>query len=363
VEAHFCESCSVNELKDVRAVTMKWKIDWFLCGMGFAVFLAWLFPDFGADGGAMHPEIVTKAGVALIFFLHGVSLSFASLKAGTLRWPVHLVVQLCTFVFFPLVGLLALWLTGRWLSPDLRLGFFYLCALPSTVSSSVALTAAARGNVPVAVFNATLSSLIGVFLTPLWIGLMMQSVQSSGQSIPLGKVILDLMIWLILPLIVGQLSRPLLGKWAARNKKFISTVDRCTILLLVYTSFCDSMKWGVWSGHGITALIPTLLGTVGLFFVVFFTVSKVSDLMGFPVADRTAAVFCGSKKTLASGIPMAQLIFGAHPGLSLILLPIMIYHPLQLIICSWLAGRWAKEADLAVQPSPNNPQTDAAPAV
>ncbi|BCR04609.1 transporter [Desulfuromonas versatilis] len=317
----------------------KLKVDWFLLGMVLAVFLAWLFPDPGAKGGSLHPEIVTKVGVALIFFLHGLALPFESLKAGTLRWPLHLVVQGTTYLFFPLLGLGLLWLVGDRLPGDLQLGFFYLCALPSTVSSSVALTAAARGNVPVAVFNATLSSLLGVFLTPLWIGMMLKS---GGQALPLGKVILDLIIWLILPLVVGQLCRPWLGGWAKQRKKFIHKVDRGTILLLVYTSFCDSMKWGVWSKHGTGALLATLAGTLVIFWVVFFFSSKVCDALGLPRADRTAAVFCGSKKTLASGVPMAQLIFGAHPGLSLILLPIMIYHPLQLVICGWLAGRWAE---------------------
>src|SRR5690348_12038712 len=124
---------------------MKFKFDWFLMGMAFAVLMAWLSPGPGAHGGILHPELLTKAGVALIFFLHGLALSFNALKAGTLRWPVHLVIQGCTFLFFPLLGLLLLWPLKGWLSPDLRLGLFYLCALPSTVSSSVALTAAARG--------------------------------------------------------------------------------------------------------------------------------------------------------------------------------------------------------------------------
>lgn len=318
---------------------MKVKLDWFLLGMALAVLLAWLFPDPGARGGWLYPEILTKAGVAVIFFLHGVSLSFAALKAGTLHWRLHLVVQVCTFLLFPLIGLLFLKTLGRTLSPDLQLGVFYLCALPSTVSSSVALTAAARGNVPAAVFNATLSSLLGVFLTPLWIGVMLKS---GGQSMPLGPVILDLILWLVLPLVVGQLCRPLLGAFVGRHKKRIGSIDRATILILVYTSFCDSMKQGVWSQQHWSTLLLTAVGAVVLFFVVMAIVGAVCDLIGFPVEDRIAAVFCGSKKTLASGVPMAQLIFGAHPGIGLILLPIMLYHPLQLIICGVLAGRWAK---------------------
>lgn len=319
------------------------RIDWFLTGMAAAVGLAYFFPNPGAAGGSLHPELLTKLGIALIFFLNGVSLSFASMKSGMLQWKLHLVVQTATFLLFPILGLLALWLIGPHIAPDLRLGFFYLCALPSTVSSSVAMTAAARGNVPAAVFNATLSSLLGVFLTPMWIALVMKS---GGQPMPFGKVIVDLLEWLVLPLIIGQISRPLLANWAKGHKKFISTVDRCTILLLVYTSFCDSMKTGVWSGHGLGIVAGTLVGATVLFFVVLGIVSAVCDALGFSSKDRTAAVFCGSKKTLASGVPMARLIFGAHPGLSMILLPIMIYHPLQLVICGALAGKWAKREAL-----------------
>ncbi|HYG34954.1 MAG TPA: bile acid:sodium symporter family protein [Clostridia bacterium] len=318
---------------------MKLKLDWFLVGMAVAVGLAWLFPDPGARGGALHPEVLNKLGVALIFFLHGAALSFAALKAGTLRWPLHLVVQACTFLFFPLIGVLLVWLLGNRISPDLKLGFFYLCALPSTVSSSVAMTAAARGNVPAAVFNATLSSLLGVFLTPFWVGWMLQQ---AGQPMPLGKVILDLVIWLVLPIILGQVSRPWLAGWAARNKRVIHIVDRGTILLLVYTSFCDSVKWNVWSGHGIRAVLFTLVGSILLFYLVFFSVRWLCNRLAFSVEDWIAAVFCGSKKTLASGVPMAQIIFSQHPGIGLILLPIMIYHPMQLIICGVLAGRWAR---------------------
>ena len=307
-----------------------------------AVALAWLLPEPGARGGILHPELLTKGGVALIFFLHGVALSFDALKAGTLRWPLHIVVQSCTFLLFPVLGIGMLWLAGERVPPDLRLGFFFLCALPSTVSSSVAMTAAARGNVPAAVFNATLSSLLGVFITPLWIGWMLKS---SGVSMPIGGVIRDLVTWLVLPLVVGQLSRPLLRQWAARNKRFIHVVDRLTILLLVYTSFCDSIRLGVWSAHGMTPVVMTLVGALILFFLVMGIAAFVCDTLGFSPPDRIAAIFCGSKKTLASGVPMAQLIFAGRPGMGLILLPIMIYHPMQLLICGALATRWARRSD------------------
>jgi sodium/bile acid cotransporter 7 len=318
---------------------MKLKFDWFLCGMAIAVALAWLFPVPGSHGGWLHPELLNKVGVAVIFFLSGVSLSLAAMKAGALRWPVHVIVQATTFLLFPLLGVALLWVTDSWISPELNVGFFFLCALPSTVSSSVAMTAAARGNVPVAVFNATLSSLIGVVVTPLWIS---WRLHTEGHGIDVGKVIVDLLIWLVLPLVLGQLSRPWLAEWAKRNKKFIHVVDRSTILLIIYTSFCDSIMRGVWSGHGASSVVAAVVGSLVLFFLVMWLVELICKLARLPVEDRIATVFCGSKKTIASGVPMAQLIFAADPRLGVILLPLMIYHPMQLVICGVLAGRWAK---------------------
>jgi sodium/bile acid cotransporter 7 len=208
------------------------------------------------------------------------------------------------------------------------------------VSSSVALTSAAGGNVAGALFNATLSSLLGVFLTPLWIAFVLKA---TGVRQPLGPVILDLMLWLVLPLVVGQLCRPLFAGWATKHKSRINVADRATILVLVYTSFCDSFKSGVWENNGWMTLALVILISTVLFALVMTAMGLASRGLGFSREDRIAAMFCGSKKTLASGVPMARLIFGAHPGIGLILLPIMIYHPLQLVICGVLAQRWSNQ--------------------
>ncbi len=273
------------------------KPDWFLGGMFVAIVLAWAVPGPGAHGGWLHPEALAKAGVAVVFFLHGVGLSSGALRAGVLNWRLHALVQTVTSLVFPLIGFgLSAALDGH-VVPELRLGIFYLCALPSTVSSSVALTAAARGNVAGAVFNATLSSLIGTFLTPMWVAL----------------------------------------------KARIGLVDRGTILLLVYTSFCESFKQGVWWGPGAWQVGLVAFMCAALFALVMGFTSAAARALGFSREDKVAAIFCGSKKTLASGVPMAQLIFGAHPGLALILLPIMIYHPLQLMVGGVLAQRWRQE--------------------
>lgn len=320
---------------------MKLRPDGFLTSMVAVTVLAWAVPGPGAAGGWLHPEIVTKAGVALIFFLHGVALSFPAMRAGILNWRLHAFVQACTYAVFPLLGFALNAVLGDAVAPELKLGLFFLCALPSTVSSSVAMTATARGNVAGAVFNATLSSLLGIFLTPLW---MAWAMKTSGQAVPVGPVILDLLRWLVLPLAVGQALHPWLGAWVGRHKPAIGLVDRGAILLLVYTSFCDSFQQGVWTAHGVREVLLITGGCTGLFVLVMLATAAAARAGSFSREDRIAAIFCGSKKTLASGVPMAKLIFGAHPGLGLILLPIMIYHPLQLIVCGVLAQRWGREA-------------------
>lgn len=317
---------------------MKFKFDWFMKGMLIAVLIAFLWPEPGAKGGFLHPELLNKLGIAIVFYLNGMALSLAAMHDGLKRWRAHLLIQGATFLIFPVVGWLLVKLCGGLMSADLQTGFFYLCALPSTVSSSVALTVAARGHVPVAVFNATLSSLIGVILTPLW---MAWSLGRSGTGFAVGPVILDLVVWVVLPLLAGLCSRPWLAGWASRHKKRIQVVDRLTILMLVYTSFADSVKDGIWSNYGPLVLVETILGTALLFFIVLALMRWISAALGMPMEERIAVVFCGSKKTLASGVPMAHLIFGSNPALGLILMPIMLYHPLQLAIGGVLAQRWA----------------------
>lgn len=318
---------------------MKRNRDWFTPAMLAAVGLAWLWPAGGATGGVLHGEWLTKAGVALIFYLYGLSLSFDSLRAGALHWRLHLVVQGATFLLFPLLGFAFDLATRGWIAPELRLGFVFLCVLPSTISSSVALTAAAGGNVAGAVFNATLSSLIGVVLTPLWIGVYLQA---GGRGGALGPVIVDLVQWLILPMVVGQCCRPWLAGWAARQKSRLHVADRVVILLIIYTSFCNSVQQGIWQGRGWTTLGLTLAVCAALFTTAMVATNAVARLLGFAWPDRITAMFCGSKKTLASGVPMANLIFAGQPALGVVLLPIMVYHAMQLLVSRMLAARWNK---------------------
>ncbi|MDO7898434.1 bile acid:sodium symporter family protein [Pseudomonas citrulli] len=326
--------------------------DWFLCGMVLATVLAYFFPTFGATGGAMHAEWVVNIGIFVVFFLHGVNLSGEQIRHGLKNTRLHLMVQGFTFGVFPLIWLLSHWLVGSHVPALLMLGFLYLCALPSTISSSVALTGSAGGNVPAAILNASLSSVLGVVVTPLLVSLV---VGRGAGGIDLGSTLLDLCMMLLLPLVLGQVLRRWLAGFFGRYKRYTGIIDKLVILLLVYAAFCNSMVSGIWQQQGNGLLLTAALGSALLLAIILWMTTRTARALRFSSADEIAAVFCASKKSLAAGVPMAALIFGNNPGLGLILLPIMIYHPLQLIVCSILAERYASrrraqvaQADAAV---------------
>jgi sodium/bile acid cotransporter 7 len=210
------------------------------------------------------------------------------------------------------------------------------------------MTAAARGNVPAAIFNATLSTLLGIFLTPLLINLV---IGHGGGGLPLGQTMLNVATLLLLPFVAGQVLRPLLGAWFARWKPWTSYVDRGVILLLVLNSFSDSVHDGLWSRHGASLIVYTLAGAALILAIVLWLSHFAARRCGFNTEDEITTVFCGSKKTLASGVPMAKLLFGAHPALGVIVLPIMFYHQLQLFTCSVLAQRYARRGAQSVTPA------------
>jgi sodium/bile acid cotransporter 7 len=327
----------------VRALAGRLAGDWFLLGMVGGVAVASLLPDLGRSGGWLHVDRVADWGIFAIFFLHGMGLSTEKLRQGLARWPVHLIVQTFTFVVFPALWVAMNLTVGPFLPRDLMLGFLYLCALPSTVSSSVAMTALARGNVPASIFNATLSTLIGVFMTPLLVSLLLGY---SGGAIALGDTMLKIATLLLLPFGLGQALRPIAGTWFARWKPWTNVVDRGVILLLVWSAFSDSVAGGLWTQHGVGLLGLTMVGAGAILVLVLWLTTMAARRARFTVDDEITTVFCGSKKTLASGVPMAKVLFGAHPALGVIVLPLMFYHQLQLFVCSVLAQRYAQRPDL-----------------
>lgn len=316
-------------------------LDWFLLAMIGCVGLAALAPHLGAANGPLHARTITTWSVMGVFYVYGLTLSFAALKGGALNWRLHLAVQAGTFLLFPALAFLGVRLLGGWVSRELLFGFVYLCALPSTISSSVALTGVARGNVPGAVFNATISSLLGIVATPVWLHVL---ADVNGAGTDLGTAIVDISRLLLLPMALGQLSRPLLAAWAARHRAGLQLTDRISILFLVYSSFCDSFENNVWGGHGLTLVVGVTIASAALFFFALAAMLAVARVLKFGHADRMALVFCGSKKSLSQGVTMGQVLLAGNPAAGLILLPLMIYHALQLFAGGLLAPRWAEHA-------------------
>jgi len=313
-----------------------------------AVALALLFPDIGRTDGPLHLGLVTNIGIGLVFLLHGANLATDKLIAGMRHWRLHLFVQACTFALFPLLGLALAWLLADHLAPGLMFGVLFLCMLPSTISSSIAFTAMAGGNVAAAVFNATLSNLLGIVLTPLLIS---QCLHLTGDGLPVGRAVVGVAIQLLLPFIVGQLLRQHIHAWLVRHKVLVSKLDRGVIVLIVFSSFADSAAAGIWSGQG-WIMVLTAIAVCGSLLAVALTLTGfAARRLGFTREDEIVAVFCGSKKSISSGIPIARLLFGARPDLGLILLPALLYHQIQLMTCAALARRYARQQAAADSPT------------
>jgi sodium/bile acid cotransporter 7 len=301
------------------------------------VALASLLPCHGE--GARIFGWITQGAIVLLFFLHGAKLSREAVIAGAGHWRLHLVVAGATFVLFPALGLLLRSVVGPGqLDPQLVSGILFLCLLPSTVQSSIAFTSIAGGNVPAAVCSATLSNLAGIVITPVLVGLFL-GVSGAAHRIDV-RAVGSIMGQLLLPFVAGHLSRPLTAGWLGRHKTLANRVDRGSILLVVYTAFSAAVVQGLWRELSARDL-ATVLALDGLILAVALAVtSAAARLLGFSAADQIAIVFCGSKKSLASGVPMAGALFPAAL-VGPIIVPLMLFHQMQLMVCSVLAHRYA----------------------
>ncbi|MBU1331481.1 MAG: bile acid:sodium symporter [Gammaproteobacteria bacterium] len=291
---------------------------------------------------------VTNFAIALLFFMHGAKLSREAIIAGAGHWRLHGVVFFCTFVMFPLLGLALKPLLSPLIGTELYLGMLYLCALPATVQSAIAFTSLARGNVPAAICSAAASSLFGIFLTPLLVALLMDVHGSGGSTLDaIGKITLQLLV----PFVAGQLARRWIGAWVGRNKDWLKYVDQSSILLVVYTAFSAAVIEGLWQTVPLPTLAALVLACCVLLALALLLTHLLGKWLGFSVEDRITILFCGSKKSLATGVPMAQVLF-ASSTIGLLILPVMLFHQIQLMVCAVLAQRYARreegEAETAV---------------
>jgi len=318
----------VNRLSNLLAAL---KIDTYILLLFGMVVLASVLPVEGLAAQAL--SWVVKLAIGLLFFLHGAKLSREAVVAGLTHWRLHLTILAFTFVLFPLLGL-GLARSGL-LSPTLSMGMLYLCCLPSTVQSSIAFTSIGRGNVAAAVCAASASNLLGIFLSPILVGLLMNAHGQTGGW----ESIRSIVIQLLLPFVAGQIARPWVGAWIERHKTLVGRVDRGSILLVVYAAFSAAVVGGIWSQVSLPELALLIVACCVLLGVIMAATVFGARALGFSKPDEVAIVFCGSKKSLATGVPMAGILFpGATAGV--LVLPLMIFHQIQLMVCSVIAQRY-----------------------
>jgi sodium/bile acid cotransporter 7 len=298
------------------------------------IIFAGIVPSWGLEESPLHLPRIAEYGVSLIFLFYGLKLDPKSLISGLRNWKLHVLVQLSTFILFPLTIIALKGVFPVYFSTLIGLGIFYLATLPSTVSSSVVLVSIAGGNVAAAIFNASISSIIGIFVTPLW---MSSSLESKLGDFEIGHTILKLCYEVLLPVVIGLLLNKKFGYLAVRYKTALKNFDQFVILLIVYTSFCESFSGKMFEGFSLSELL--LLGALMLlfFFMVFGLMDLLSAWLKFNREDRITVIFCGSKKSLVQGAVMGKVMFPSQAMLGVVLLPLMLYHALQLLAGSTIA--------------------------
>jgi sodium/bile acid cotransporter 7 len=284
---------------------------------------------------------VTYAAIALLFFLYGARLPVETIIEGLTNWRLQVTVLVCTFLLFPILGLVFSHLFQSLLGPSLSMGLLFLCLLPSTVQSSIAFTSIARGNVAAALCSASISNLLGIFVSPLLVTLL---IAKHGTGISAASI-KDIVLQLLVPFLAGQLLRPWLKDFVLKHKFLLGLVDRGSILLVVYTAFSEGVVHGIWNQIDLKSLLLLLLVNLLLLIVLLVLTTIASRRMGFSKEDEIAIVFCGSKKSLASGIPIANVLFPAQ-AVGLLVLPLMLFHQVQLMACAALARRYARRQEI-----------------
>jgi solute carrier family 10 (sodium/bile acid cotransporter), member 7 len=286
---------------------------------------------------ASYFALATKFAIGLLFFLHGARLSRDVVVAGLLHWKLHIVILAATFVLFPLLGLTTSFLVPEILSPSLYAGIIFLCVLPSTVQSSIAFTSMAGGNVPAAICAASVSNIFGMFLTPLLAGVLLTASGHAGFSL---DALQSILLQLLAPFVLGQILQPWIGNFIRSKNKILMPVDRGSILMVVYSAFSASVNEGLWQTTSLHDLGILLAIDILILAIVLAVTMFGSRLLGFARPDEIAITFCGSKKSLASGVPIANVLF-AGQAIGSIILPIMLFHQIQLIVCAVIARHYA----------------------
>ncbi len=324
----------------------KYLPDSFISGILLMIFLGWLVPGIGGTGSTIELKVLIKYGISLLFFFYGLRLSPEKLKNDLSNWKLHLVIQTITFVVFPVVVLLFRPLLKGTDNEILWLAVFFLAALPSTVSSSVVMVSIAEGNIPSAIFNASISGVIGILVTPAWMGIFLEK---QNEAFDFAPILRDLAMQILIPVCVGLLLHRFWGGWANRSRRYLSLFDKSVILTIVYRSFSDAFLNGIFSSIQVYKLVILAGSVLALFFFIFEGTKLLTRFMHFNREDRITVLFCGSKKSLVHGSVMVGVLFAGTTIGSLFLVPVMIYHAFQLFYISIVARRYSKEVKPAIK--------------
>ena len=316
----------------------KIKIDPYIAAILGMVVVASILPARGDYEVVL--SVATKLAIALLFFLYGARLPREAVLEGLTNWRLQAFVFVSTYGLFPILGVILSRVTEPFLGSTLAQGMLFLCLLPSTVQSSIAFTSIARGNVAAALCAATISNLLGVVVTPLLVAGLMAA---QGKGINLSTVN-DILLQILLPFALGQILRRWISTWVLKQKVMLGFVDRGSILLVVYGAFSEGVVHGIWSRVSVGSIVGLLVVNALLLAVVLVTTTLVSRRAGFNKSDEIAIVFCGSKKSMTTGIPLANVLFPVHV-VSLIVLPVMLFHQIQLMACAAIARHYRAQSD------------------
>ncbi|MEV0278788.1 bile acid:sodium symporter family protein [Streptomyces sp. NPDC050610] len=334
------------------------RVDWYIVSLLATIGLATLLPARGTSADVL--GVATKAAIGLLFFVYGARLSPQAAFSGLRHWRLHLSILCFTFVVFPILGLAFTALPPYVLGAELATGLLFLCVLPSTVQSAVAFTSLARGNVAATVCSSSFSSLLGVFLTPLLAAVLLQGNLGGGMHFSAGQM-LSILVQLLLPFGLGQAVRPWIADWITRHRRITMVCDRGSILLVVYSAFGQGVDAGIW-GRLSPARLGVLLTLCALLLALVLALSAwAANRLDSGHEDRVTIVFCSSTKSLASGLPIASVLF-AGKDVGLAVLPLMLYHTLQLMVCAVIARRWSEQPVAEGRSATSSPASDA-PAV
>lgn len=314
-------------------------LDRFTILLFVMVILATFLPVSGKPAEVF--SVITTAAIAILFFLHGAKLSREAVMQGLMHWKLHALVFAFTFALFPVLGLMAKPVLVPLLGQELYWGFLFMCFLPSTVQSSIAFTSVAQGNVAGAICSASFSNIIGMFITPVLVSFFILGQSDHGFD-PTSSII-QITLLLLIPFILGQLLRPYVFPYMQKMPGIVKAFDQGSILMVVYGAFSSAVIAGLWHQVSASTLLLLIAACSVLLTITMLLALYIPRWMGFSRDDQKAIFFCGSKKTLASGVPMAQILFIGQP-LGMIVLPIMIFHQIQLMVCGVIANYWGRQA-------------------